>query len=402
MYKNLKRLYPVFVILLVGGSIVSGWSQGKPENSGYATKEMALSFGWGDVFEPLEMWAAPYYFRGEITIKKEQLPELLQSPIQFYANGKLFWIRGLDIRAIVSSENQSVQTSDTTGRFPIRIPNPMGSNHVAVDSFADQRAHMFTLETQGYLLEHMVEGDYFTFSNYSERSSGVVINSLTVKIENPWEEFSARFSIPYIKGGSDDISSWQIVNIKGNKQFLRYDPSDSTNMKVRGIYSDPSKYGQRRIPAFRSLNRYISDNDLIVPPSQVSRCDTLVQKMLDPYDRQDLIVDQNMKWTLHWGTLEGTYTGKFVKPNEFYGHLDAPMTMQFDDTVLPIHQAKVSMVPVKGEIEQVIIDGRYPDQWISRMNQVPSKTSIYFDEIIVEDQDGLIKLLPLQFLINLL
>ncbi len=398
----LNRFNPLFVLLLICGSLVSGWSQEKPAKSGYATKEMVLSFGWGDVHQPLEMWAAPYYFRGEIIIKKDQLPALLQSPMQFYRNGKLYWIKGLDIRAIVSSENQTIETFDTTGRFPTHIPSPMGSNQVGVDSFADQRAYMFTLETQGYLLEHMLEGDYFTFSNYSDRSSGVVINSLTVKIENPWEEFSARFSIPYVKRGPDDISSWQIVNFKGNKQFLRYDPSDSTNMKVRGIYSDQSKYTQLRIPAFRSLNRYISDTDLIVPPSQVSRCDTLVAEMLDPYNRLDLIIDQNMKWKLYWGEIEATYTGRFLKPKDFYGHLDTPMTIRTDDTVLPIHQVKVSFVPVKGAIEQVILDGRNPEQWLARMNQVPSKTSIYFDEIIVEDQDGMIKLLPLQFLINLL
>ena len=78
------------------------------------------------------------------------------------------------------------------------------------------------------------------------------------------------------------------------------------------------------------------------------------------------------------------------------------MVVRKDDEEMAIRQVRVSMVPVKGPIEQVILDGRYPDQWAERLESVPSKTSIYFDEILVEDSDGQTRLLPLQFLVNLL
>lgn len=378
------------------------YAQERPVSHGYQMNDFTVSFQWGDISLDLERWATPYYYRGEVKVRKDQLPELLQSPIQFFRNGKPFWIKGLDIQAIVNKENQAVMTQDTTGRFPPRWMSIMGSKNVSVDSFIDQRALLFTLETQSYLLENMAEGDHFSFSNYVDRSSGLVINSLNIEIENPWEEFSPQYIIAYTKPDLDALASWQIVNLPGNKQRLRYDPADSTNQKIRLIYTDPEKYDQIPIPAFRTANRYISETDYVVPPSKAVKKDTLMTEVLDPYDRLDCLVDPTSKLTLQWGDLLATLTGYYYKPVEYYDKGNVPMQVHIDEFVMPVRQVLVSIVPVEGDIEQILIDGMNPGLWYERMNQIPSRTSIYFDEILVEDRDGKIKLLPQQFMFNLL
>lgn len=392
-------------VLMVGMMImlISGiMAQDQPADRGYQTKSIAMTFRWGEIEHPMELWASPAYFRGDVEIRKDQLPGLLQSPIQFFRNGKPIWINGMSVNSMISREQEMISIRDTTGRFPARIPNPMGSSQVTVDSFQEQRALMLTLESQQYLLDHMSEGDYFSFNNYGDRSSGMVINTMTVRIANPWEEFKARYAIPYLKWGKDDYASWQLIQHKGHKQRLRFDPSDTTNLKIRRIYQDTAKYEWVPVPSFRTAVRYLSDADLIVPPAAVDRIDTLAAAVLDPYQFEDVLVDYNQAWTVQWGDLKASFTGDYVKPDQYYGRLGVPMNIRRDNDLLPIRQARVSLVPVKGPIEQVILDGRNPDLWRQRMESVPSRTSIYFDEILVEDADGRLKLLPLQFLFNLL
>lgn len=380
----------------------TGIAQERPLSGGYPANDFSIGFQWGDISHELERWATPYYYKGEVFIRKDQLPALLQSPMQFFKNGKPFWIRGLDIQAIVNRENQQVMTQDTTGRFPARFMNIMGSRHVSIDSFTEQRALMFTMETQQYLLENMAEGDHFAFSNFVDRSSGLVINSLNVTIENPWEEFTPRFFVPYVKYDLDDLASWQIVNMAGRKQILRFDPLDSTNLKIRMIYADPEKYIQVPVESFRTTNRYISETDYVVPPSKAARIDTLLKPVLDPFDRLDLLTDPTSRSSVHWGEIVAYNTGVYFKPDQFYGKNNAPMQVHIDETVLAIRQVRLSIVPVEGAIEQILLDGRNPDEWIGRLEQISSKSSVYFDEIIVEDGKGQLKLLPLQFTFNLL
>lgn len=392
--------------LMAIGLFLFGWqpvtAQERPVSSGYPTNDMSITFQWGDLSYELERWATPYYYKGEVNIPKDQLPALLQSPMQFFKNGKPFWIKGLDVQAIVNKENHAVMTQDTTGRFPARFMHAMGSKHVALDSFMEQRALMFTIETQRYLLENMVEGDHFAFSNFVDRSSGLVINSLNVTIENPWKEFTPRFFIAYVKYDLDDLASWQLVNLQGKKQILRYDPMDTMNLKIRKIYADPEKYIQVPINAFRTVNRYVSETDYVVPPSKAETIDTILQPFLDPFDRLDLLTDPTSILSIHWGEIVANNSGYYYKPDEFYGKTNAPMEVHIDDKVLSIRQVRISIVPVQGPIEQLFLDGRYPEKWADRLNQIPSKSSIYFDEIIVDDISGQVKLLPLQFMFNLL
>lgn len=392
----------ILTYVLIGFATVIGVAQQPPADRGYQTRSIELTFRWGEIEYPMELWASPAYFRGEVEVSKDQLPGLLQSPIQFFRNGKPIWINGMSVKGVVSKEQEMIAIQDTTGRFPARIPNPMGSDQVVVDSFQEQRALMLTLESQQYLLEHMSEGDYFSFNNFSDRSSGLVINTMTVSIANPWEEFKARFPIPYLKWSKDDYATWQLLQQKGGKQRLRFDPTDTTNLKIRQIYQDTAKYDWVPIIGFKTPTRYVSDADRVVPPSQVARVDTIVFDMLDPYRFQEILVDYNRSWLVQWGIIRASFTGDYVKPDLYYGKRNVSMVVRMDDEEMAIRQVRVSMVPVKGPIEQVILDGRYPDQWAERMESVPSKTSIYFDEILVEDSDGQTRLLPLQFLVNLL
>lgn len=362
-------------------------------------QQPALTMAWGDRFIPLTLWATPYYFKAEVELKQEEIWEVMSQPIRFYQNDRSFLIPGLQVKGTFKGQDWPLTLEDTTGAFAIFSPAPetgwegsyQGSpERSEVAGPEGQRGYKLGWNSQLTLVDDLKPGDKLIFSTPPGKSGGIVITGVTIKVYNPWAEFPPRYYLPPVYYAGDDLSSWQLVKLARHpRMVLRYHDKDPVALKVRAMYADNPKYELIPIPLFRTDSRYLSDADYVVPSSEVTRTDTLVDgRVIDPYAVQDLIMEPQLGWALAWGKADITLSGNYVRQEEFLAGADQPLRLMRTGQPLPVLQALVTVAPPHGPVHQYLIDGQKPATWTPFARPFEENVSIYFEDIIFQEKDG--------------
>lgn len=401
------RLLLVITMVLPGIALRSQDSPGPVIQAGVRQKPN-LTLAWGDRFIPLTLWATPYYFKAEVVLKQEEILELRGMPLRFYQNDRVFPIPGLQLNGIFKGKDWPLTLEDTTGSFPVFSPapdsgwagsyrGPAGSDSVAGP--AGQRGYRLAESSQQALVDHLMPGEQLVFATPPGKSTGIVITGLVIKAYNPWETFTPRFYLPPVYGYQDDVSTWQLVKLTRHPRMLiRYHAKDSVALKVRDMYAGNPKYQLVPIANFRTDTRYISDADYVVPFAEVERTDTLTTgPIFDPYTLQEYALAPHAGGALAWGKADIALSGSYLKQEEFLAGLDHPLRLVYSGQTLPILQALVTVAPPNGPVHQYLIDARKPESWKPFVRASNDNLSIYFEDIVLQEKDGMPRRLPQPF-----
>jgi hypothetical protein len=393
------------ICLLLGffmASALWGQEQSGVTLSGGQRQQPQLTFAWGDLHIPLQWWATPYYFKAEVELKLEEVWSLMAYPIRFYQNDRLYYLPDLQLKGTLQGQDWPLTLTDTIGGMPPFSPPPQ-ANASAIyraEYSASEEASSMGGQQKGYQLEYASQlaivnelrlGDKLVFTTPPGKSAGIALTGLTIKIYNPWQEFQPRFYLPPLSYVQDDISTWQLVKLSRHpRMILRYHSEDEVALKVRDKYLDNPKYELVPIPLLRTDSRYLSDAEYVVPSKEVERVDTLVGSgaVLDPFRQEDLIVEPQLGWALSWGKVEISFSGTYVRQEEFADAVQSPLRLMRTGKPLPVLQVLLTVAPPEGPVRQYLLDGQKPETWLPLAKGFEDNVSLYLEDLVVRENDG--------------
>lgn len=365
----------------------------------------SVILAWGDVVMPLKLWAEPRYFKGELTVSLEQARAMLSEPVRFYVNGRPIYFDDLRFSALQKPTSSKPVLRDSTGMFP-GFPGTVDSAGIypgsGRDGMMEQRVSFINPGELDILLGFLKPGDVFQFTTSKNRQQGIVLSGVALRVYNEFEEFTPRYYVPPPSYAPTDTVRWQQVRVPGrNKDMIRFDPSAAVAAKIRSGYSDSSRYELIPLPGFVSGEMFVDEALRVVPLQDLEGRDTLVKEsVLDRYRIPEVFIRWSENWTLIWGVMEAYPKGPYVKRDTFNAESVKPLFLRRAGKDLPIVQLSLSVVPVKGAPRQYLVDGRDPAGFRDVLLAVPPRTTLYFEDLIVQDGDGEQRSVPLTFQLN--
>lgn len=372
----------------------------KPEES-YRSVVLA----WGDVVIPLKLWAEPRYFKGEVTISLEQAKAMLSEPVRFYVNGRPHHFDDLRFAALQKPQPSKPVLLDSMGLFR-GAPGKTDSAGVfpgnGRDNMAEQRVAILPPSDLDLLLGFLKPGDVFQFTTSKNRQQGIVLSGVAVRVYNEFEEFTPRYYVPPPSYAPTDTVRWQQVRIPGRKrEIVRFDPDAPVAAKIRSGFADSTRYELIPLPGFVSGEIFVDESLRVVPVQELAGRDTLLTgKVIDRFRVQEVFIRMSENWTLVWGDMQAYAKGPYVKRDSFRIASEKPIYLQRSGKDLPIVQMALSVVPLKGEPRQYLVNGQDPARFREVLLGMPGNSTLYFEDVIVKDGDGQLRWVPLTFQLN--
>lgn len=365
----------------------------------------SVVLAWGDVVIPLKLWAEPRYFKGEVTISLEQARAMLSEPVRFYVNGRPHYFDDLRFAALQKPQPSKPVLLDTTAVFagaPAKTDTAGVFPGNGRESMQQQRVGILPASDLDILLGFLKPGDVFQFTTGKNRQQGIVLSGVAVKVYNEFEEFTPRYYVPPPSYAPTDTVRWQQVRIPGQRrELVRFDPEAMVAAKIRSGFADSSRYELIPLQGFVSGEIFVDESLRVVPVQELASRDTLLTgKVIDRFRVQEVFIRMSENWTLVWGGMQAYAKGPYVKRDSFLMASEKPIVLQRSGKDLPVMQMAFSVVPQKGEPRQYLVNGQDPAVFRKVLLEMPANTTLYFEDVIIRDGDGVLRLVPLTFQLN--
>ena len=324
---------------------------------------------WGALSIPLKKYANPNGFEGSAEVQLTDFQQILKKEIKIYRGSQLL---------------------------------KPGTLSVLFRSGAGEQAYINDIDPKGVVLKDRrkdkIYNDKLDFGDelvlFGE-TEDIYLSRIRIRIIDPNAGYEPVVDVPDIDHHDADFS-FQIVGRAGKRSLVKVDSEQPNVWHILELYQDSSRYEIVRIPGFRTNRRYMTENEALLSKFSASEFD-LTAGLPDVNYLPEYQDYQNQEVSLHWGSLEaapssGNYTVEhfIVSANE--------------DPALWIGEKKFKL-----EAFEIIIAGKNGipfgyrtdrvDYFSLRqaLSSIQPETSVYFDRIVVKDEDGIVKLFPAAF-----
>ena len=183
-----------------------------------------------------------------------------------------------------------------------------------------------------------------------------------------------------------DIFGFQIYYRKGRKALVRLDTLAESNRHIFEMYTKQPAYEVLHIPGFRTLRRFVHDSDQLKPALDFQR-----KYLLD--EAEEIDIDQipeyadlkDKKFQLQWGNLfapvRNNYNIDALKKTK-----TKSLQLKIGRKWYPLKQFDCWVIPEKGEGIRFVANNIHHQDIQSVLENIPPKTSIFFDNIVIEDE----------------
>ncbi len=328
------------------------------------------TFEWGQVIIPLTKYANPNGFKGHIEIELTDFQQVLKEEIKIYRGDQLLKPGTLSILYRSGSSDERAYINDI---------NP------AEVVLKDRRNQKIYNDKLGY-------GDELTLFGETE---DIYLSSIQLRITDPKAGYEPVVQVPDIDHHEADFS-FQITGRTGKRTLVKIDSDHPNAWRILELYKDSSRYEIVKIPGFRTNRRYVTENEALLSRFSAAEFD-LTPGLPDVNYLPEYQDYQNLEVSLRWGTLEAApSSGNYMLEEFTSASGETPVLWvgekSFSLTAFEVIFAGKNSVPFSYRTDH--LDYFSLRQALSR---VQPESSVYFDRIVVQDEDGVLKLFPAAF-----
>ncbi len=239
-------------------------------------------------------------------------------------------------------------------------------------------------------------GDVLTLFGDTE---DIYLSKFEVRIIDPDAGYEPLFFVPQINH-LEATMSYQIVARKGQRTLVKIDPDDPNNDRIVQLYRDARQYEILEIPGFRTNRHYLTEAESLA--SKVAAANTTLTIMeKDGFYLPEYQSYQGKDVRMIWGEM-------VALPSSVNYPLDSFLLSIVHEPQLLVGEDTLSIVSF-----QVILVGKNrPSKsfWTYRtgdmavneaLRNVQDESSVFFEKIVVLDEDGNRKLFPASFAFNI-
>ncbi|MEL7021636.1 MAG: hypothetical protein AAGK47_08510, partial [Bacteroidota bacterium] len=329
---------------------------------------------WGDIRLPLEKYASPNGFKGEVTIEHSLFLEAIDQPIELYYNNlpqPFEWYK-------MYHDTHTWRSSDW-------YPNPAEDHRNLAADIVDK----LRTKTQ--------KGDQIRLHIGAEDNSVQVVGAV-IRIADAYESYKPEKTVVWSRVGKESFG-FQVVSQEGREGVLRIDTTAAETASVYNMYKKRKDYKIMHIPRFETQRRLVIDEDEIFDKREVRRTE-LLQHDYDRWTLTEFTDYYNRSISLHWGSMKSYANSEIYPLTTFSKSYEQPLELHLDERKLPILGFEVVIKNGEASPIRFITDSLNNAVIQEIFADLKPRSSVYFTHLIVEDED-IIKYFPLSFAFHL-
>ena len=358
----MKRLiYTLLAILYIGSLGVSA------QGGSYRLKV-------GNLYVPLRLVSAPNNYNGRVEAYKEDILTAIKEPISLLHN------------------NVPVYKNKLMFYFLPNKRNP-GDNLISYTMDLVQGAKL-PADIIKQISDQLQPGDNITIQSMGVGEE-ISVNSAAIAVKDPNAPYKAPMYPQY--NNESEIFSFQIVGGLP-KPLLKVDTLQEVNKRIVRIYSDKKKYDMVHMPGFTTKNRYIKPTDTFWPEDEIAKTIVFSKQKTKPYYLYpEVAVASEYSTVLRWGAMNAAPLSQAHSVSVFKENMNKPIELNVPNENLSLYHAEVIIIPDRGDNIRYIIDNINDPKIQEVFAKVGDKSTIYFQNILVKDTQGTVKLYPITY-----
>ena len=344
------------------------------------------NFVWGDTEFELELKGNPRVFGGQHKIKQRELEALLDDKI-----------------SIVSSDGEVISIDHAYVYITniLRRNQPWNGKWTSYDfdckhldctlNFEDAQELLGELENEVHSLRVFVD-------KHVSSEEFVKVSFIDFIIEN---ESNAWMPKEWVSSNVDtDIFEFQFVYQEKEKTLVKLDKQNEKYQWIVDKYENDPAVEIVNIPSFKTIQRAIYTKNDKGANKEIRRTEVLSKDYTNAYTLNDYHSVKASKPKLFWKGYQSLYGGQSYCKDDFIC-ADGELTLQIGDDVVPILRGDLIILPEDGPGYKFIFDDIDSMEIISILKDIPPKTNLFFENIIIPDDKGARVRLPLKFAYHL-
>ena len=365
----------------------------------YEAEDRSYEAHWGDLDFPVVNDPLPGNKVKQFSVSKDRFLANLYKPMSFTKGGRTM---DLDVIAVVIYNRVNGQPS----------------------MFHFYERTNFAVDTTRYgnTLEQYVEmGAHVSIRGFREN---IPINSVAFKIEDPEGEYQPPVYFKSLNFIEKEVFGFQLYSAMGRKMLVRLDTTVEESKSIYAMYRDkPDSYEILHIPGFKTIRRSLKDEEKLWPSDNFTRVNLLDKTKDWPVDLQfypEYYEFEDKTIQLSWGQLktpsivEGTERNRkwrygpkwkgWPDKEDIFEFLSKartqPLQLMVDDDAWKPVRFDCWITSEKMEDYRFLAeDIRHPE--ITKvLENLPRRSSIYIDNLLVENKAGEVRWFPVPFVFH--
>ncbi len=325
---------------------------------------------WGDFSIPLKKYANPNGFAGSIDIELTDFQQILKKEIKIYRGEELLKPGTLSVlyRSGSTAEQAYINDIDPNGVV-----------------LKDRRSNKIYNDQLSFGDELVLFGE----------TEDIYLSRIRIKITDPNAGYEPVVNVPDIDHHDADFS-FQIVGRTGKRALVKVDTGHPNAWRILELYQDSSRYEIVKIPGFRTNRRYLTENETLLSRFSAAEFD-LAAGLPDVNYLPEYQDYQNQPVSLRWGGLEAAPSSENYTTKEFSASAIETPELWIGEIKFKLEAFEIIIAEKNGIPFGYRADGLDYFSIRHALDRIQPETSVYFDRIVVKDEDGVLKLFPAAF-----
>ena len=338
-------------------------------------KESPYAVEWGEMRIPLVKYANPEVYAGSIEVELSEFRTLV----------------GQELRLLKYAHEHEVEVvsihREPYGRF--------SSFWFSYPEFKSRRLGSSVISK---FSQDIQPGDVVAVRLLS-KTDNTIVQSVMVKVADPFEAYRPEVPLPRARYDGD-VFGFQLIQESGRRPLLRIDTAEQSTRHIYELYRHNRLYKIVHIPEFKTRRRLLIDRDQLFQTSEV-RHSELLGTGHDWLSLPEYTAFEGADASLEWGELSASPESENYQLADFRNNIRKGLKLRIGEACLPILGFHLFIHSRGRQPELYVADSLDSLVLLRALYRVPPASTVYFDKVIVEDENGKERLLPVAFAFNI-
>lgn len=343
-------------------------------------------FVWGDSEFTLELKGNPRVFGGAFKVNQKVLEDLLNEKIYINSSdGEVIDIKHAYLYITpVKNRNKKWRGKWISYDFDCENLDCALKNE-------DVQKLLKEFEEEVYSLRVFVD-------QHSQSEEFVKVSFIDFIIENESHSWVPKEWVS--SNINTDIFEFQFVYQEKEKTLVKLDKQNEKYKWIVDKYENDPAVELINIPTFKTIQRAIYTKNDKGSNKGIRRTEVLSKDYTNAYTLNDYHDLKGGKARLIWKGYQSLYGGQSYCKDDFIC-ADGELQLHIGDDVVPILRGDLIVLPEEGPGYKFIFDDINSMEIVSILKDIPAKTNLFFENIIIPDDKGERVRLPLKFAYHL-
>jgi hypothetical protein len=328
---------------------------------------------WGGLRMPLTKFANPNGYSANLELELADFQNIVNKPITVFKDGQML----------------------KPGVFSIFYKRKTTGRQAYINGIDPQKIVLLDRKSGLVFNDSLDLGDELILFGDTE---DIYLSKLEIRIKDPDAGYEPSVFVPEINQ-LEATMPYQIVARKGRRALVKIDPDHPNTDRIVQLYGDARQYEIVRIPGFRTNRHYLTEAESLA--SKVAAANTTSPYFEEyAYYLSEYQSYQGKDVRMVWGDMAASPSNLNYPLDSFLLSIEHEPQLLVGDDTLFIASFQV-IVAGKKQLPKSFFTQRTGDSEVKdALQNVQNETSVFFDKIVVYDQEGQRRLFPVSFAFN--